>query len=272
MTFGAAPGAARPDWRVDRLDCVDSTNEEARRRAIAGDPGRLWIVAGEQSAGRGRKGRSWVSPKGNLHASALLIDPCPQRRSPQLGFVAGVALVRATEDLGASRARLKWPNDLVIGSAKCAGLLVEGRALPDLRVACVVGIGVNCAHAPDGVGYPTAALQRDNGAAIGAADLFQRLAARFDEALDLWAQGEGFPAIRDAWIARAAGIGTIVRIDTAAGRREGAFEGLDADGRLLFRGAGGLEAIEAADLWISPAPEGGPLTEPPGSLVREGPA
>ena len=272
MTFGAARGAAPPDWRVDRLDAIDSTNEEARRRAVAGDPGRLWIVAGEQSAGRGRKGRSWISPKGNLHASALLIDPCPQARSPQLGFVAGVALARATDDLGASRARLKWPNDLVIGGAKCAGLLVEGRALPDRRIACVVGIGVNCVHAPDGVGYPTAALRRDDGGAIGASDLFERLAARFDEALDLWAEGDGFSAIRDAWLPRAAGIGTIVRIDTAQGRREGALEGLDADGRLLFRGAGGVEAIEAADLWISQAPEGGPLAGPPGSPVREGPA
>jgi BirA family biotin operon repressor/biotin-[acetyl-CoA-carboxylase] ligase len=271
LTFSATRGAPRRDWRVDRLDAIDSTNEEARRRAVAGDPGRLWIVAGEQSAGRGRKGRSWVSPKGNLHASALLIDPCPQARSPQLGFVAGVALARAAEDVGA-QARLKWPNDLVVGSAKCAGLLVEGRTLPDRRMACVVGIGVNCVHAPDGVGYPTAMLKRDDGGRIGAADLFDRLAERFDEALDLWAEGEGFPAIRAAWLTHAAGIGTIVRIDTAQGRREGAFEGLDADGRLLFRGAGDLEAIEAADLWISPAPEGGPLTEPPGSLVREGPA
>lgn len=262
----------RREWRVDRLEVIDSTNEEARRRATAGDPGRLWIVAGEQSAGRGRQGRSWVSPKGNLHASALLIDPCAQSRSPQLGFVAGVALARSAEDLGAAEARLKWPNDLVIGSAKCAGLLVEGRALPDRRVACVVGIGVDCAHAPEGVGYPTAVLKRDDGGAIGAADLFERLAERFDEALGLWAEGDGFAAIRALWLTRAAGIGTIVRIGTARGRREGAFEGLDGDGRLLFRGAGGVEAIEAADLWISPASEGGPSAAPPGSPVREGPA
>ena len=134
-----------------------------------------------------------MSPKGNLHASALLIDPCAQSPSPQLGFVAGVALARSAEDLGAAEARLKWPNDLVIGSAKCAGLLVEGRALPDRRVACVVGIGVDCAHAPEGVGYPTAVLKRDDGGAIGAADLFERLAERFDEALGLWAEGEDSP-------------------------------------------------------------------------------
>jgi BirA family transcriptional regulator, biotin operon repressor / biotin---[acetyl-CoA-carboxylase] ligase len=260
------------DWRVDRLETIDSTNEEARRRAFGGDPGCLWIVAGEQTAGRGRRGRNWVSPQGNLHASALLIDPGPQARSAQLGFVAGVALARAAEDLGAGEARLKWPNDLVLRGAKCAGLLLEGVALPDRRFACVVGVGVNCVHAPDDVGYPTAVLCRNDGGAIRAAELFERVAAHFGEALAFWAQGQGFGAIRAAWLARAAGLGTIVRIDDARGRREGAFEGLDADGRLLFRGAGGIETIEAADLWISPASDNAPIKAASGSLVREGPA
>jgi len=224
----------------------------------------LWIVAAEQTAGRGRRGRSWVSPEGNLHASALLIDPGPQAFSPQLGFVAGVALARAAEDLGAGEARLKWPNDLVVRGAKCAGLLLEGAALPDRRFACVIGVGVNCAHAPAGVGYPTAALARDDNGTIGAADMFERLVARFDQALALWAHGEGFAAIREAWLARAAGLGARVRIDDALGRREGAFEGLDVDGRLLFRGAGGIEAIDAADLSLSPASDSAPVETPSG--------
>jgi BirA family transcriptional regulator, biotin operon repressor / biotin---[acetyl-CoA-carboxylase] ligase len=272
LSVAATRGAAPLGWRIDRLDTIDSTNAEARRRAVVGDPGRLWIVAGEQSAGRGRRGRNWVSPRGNLHASALLIDPCPQARSPQLGFVAGVALVRAARDLGAGRARLKWPNDLVVGGSKCAGMLLEGSALPDRRLACVVGIGVNCAHAPELAGYPTAALGRDDGGAIEASELLERLTARFDEALDLWARGEGFPAVRAAWLDHAAGLGTVVRIEGVRGRRDGAFEGLDADGRLLFRGEGGTEAIEAADLWISPDPDDAPPAAPPGLRVREGPA
>ena len=249
MNAVATRGAAPAEWRVDHRDTIDSTNEEARRRALTGDPGNLWIVAGEQTAGRGRRGRAWVSPGGNLHASALLIDPCPQARAPQLGFVAGVALAKAAEDLGAGSARLKWPNDLVVDGAKCAGMLLEAVALADRRVACVVGVGVNCAHAPEGVGYPTAVM--GNGR-IAAAELFERLAARFAETLDVWAEGRNFAAIRAEWLERAAGLATIVRIEDARGRREGAFEGLDADGRLLFRGEGGTEAIEAADLWISP--------------------
>ena len=131
----------------------------------------------------------------------------------------------------------------------------RARRFPTSKVACVVGIGVNCAHAPEAVGYPTATLGRDDGGAIEASELFERLVARFDEALDLWARGEGFPAVRAAWLDHAAGLGTVVRIEGVRGRREGAFEGLDADGRLLFRGEGGTEAIEAADLWISPDPD-----------------
>lgn len=255
MSIAATRGAAPFGWRIDRLDTIDSTNAEARRRAASGDPGRLWIVAGEQSAGRGRRARSWVSPRGNLHASALLIDPCQQAGSPQLGFVAGVALVRAARDLGARRARLKWPNDLVIGGAKCAGILLEGSALPGGTLACAVGIGVNCLHAPEGVGYPTATLACDDGGVIEASELLERLAARFDEALEVWARCQRFPAIRSAWLDHAAGLGSVIRIEGVRGRQEGVFEGLDADGRLLFRGEGGVEAIEAADLWISPDPD-----------------
>jgi BirA family biotin operon repressor/biotin-[acetyl-CoA-carboxylase] ligase len=272
LTRTTTQGAAHATWRVDRLEAVDSTNEEARRRALGGDPGRLWIVADEQLAGRGRRGRSWVSPKGNLHASALLIDPCAQARSAQLGFVAGVALARAAEDVDAAVARLKWPNDLIIRGAKCAGLLVEGATLPDRQLACIVGIGVNCAHAPEGVGYPTALLRRSDGTPVAAADLFERLAARFEETLSLWARGDGFAAVREAWLARAAGVGTTVRIDRGAGRREGAFEGLDADGRLLFREGDRIEAIEAADLWISPDANRESTQSAPGGLEGEGPA
>jgi len=255
LTQNPTRGTARSEWRVDRRDSIDSTNEEARRRALAGDPGRLWVIAGEQTAGRGRRGRSWVSPTGNLHASALLIDPCPQPLSPQLGFVAGVALAGAAEDLGAAQAKLKWPNDLVIDGAKCAGLLVEGAALPGGGFACVVGVGVNCAHAPEGVGYPTARLSAADGSRIETESCFARLAARFESALDTWAAGEGFAAIRAEWLSRAAGLGTVVRIGNGEALREGVFEGLDADGRLLFRGSRGTETVEAADLLIRPKEE-----------------
>ena len=256
-------------WRLARLDAIDSTNEEARRRALAGDPGRLWIAAGQQHAGRGRRGRTWVSPSGNLYASALLIDPCPQAKAAQLGFVAGVALARAASDVGAPGARLKWPNDLIDDGAKCAGLLVEGFALPARRFACVVGVGVNLESAPAGIGYPTTVLRSP--VVIEAGALLERLILRFDEALGAWRAGEGFDAIRSTWLDHAAGVGHRVRVENGGGRREGTFVGLDADGRLLFRGETGIEAIETADLWIVPQSDGSPVAASSASPAREGP-
>src|SRR5579863_5587530 len=100
--------------RVVVLDLVDSTNAEALRRASAGERGPLWIVATEQSAGRGRRGRAWTSPAGNLHATLMLTDPSPPAAAPQLGFVAGLALhdaLAAAAPSLASLLALKWPND-----------------------------------------------------------------------------------------------------------------------------------------------------------------
>jgi BirA family biotin operon repressor/biotin-[acetyl-CoA-carboxylase] ligase len=242
---------AHQAWRVVRFATIDSTNEEARRRAHAGDAGRLWIVADEQTAGRGRRGRVWVSPKGNLHASVLMINPCPPAVASQLGFVAGVALARAARDLGATDTGLKWPNDLMCRGAKCAGLLVEGIGLADRRVASVAGIGVNCAQAPDDVGYATSCLTRAGGQAIGSGELLERLIERFGEALDVWRAGEAFDRIRAAWLEYAVGRGKRIAIQNGAGKREGVFEGIDVAGRLLMRSEHGLETVEAADMWLS---------------------
>jgi BirA family transcriptional regulator, biotin operon repressor / biotin---[acetyl-CoA-carboxylase] ligase len=252
LTIAVGLDSWRRGWRVVRFGAIDSTNEEARRRALAGDAGRLWIVADEQTAGRGRRGRVWISPIGNLHASALAIDPCPPAVAAQLGFVAGVALARAARDLGAIDVGLKWPNDLISRGAKCAGILVEGVGLGGGRAAYVVGVGVNCAHAPEGLGYATSCLTQAGGQAIGRDELFERLVERFGEGLDAWRAGQAFDRIRAAWLDCAVGLGERIAIRNGAGNREGVFEGIDSAGRLLMRSEHGLESIEAADLWLSP--------------------
>jgi BirA family transcriptional regulator, biotin operon repressor / biotin---[acetyl-CoA-carboxylase] ligase len=239
-------------WRIARFGAIDSTNEEARRRAVAGESDRLWIVADAQTAGRGRRGRTWISPRDNLHATAFMIDPCPPALAPQLGFVAGVALARAAKDAGAAGVGLKWPNDLMLNGGKCAGILVEGVGLAGRRAGYAVGIGVNCAHAPGRLGYATSRLRRADGQAVGAIELFERLAQRFDEALEAWRGGQAFDRIRAAWLDCALGLGERVAIETPAGRREGVFEGIDAGGCLLMRSERGLESVEAADLRLSP--------------------
>jgi BirA family transcriptional regulator, biotin operon repressor / biotin---[acetyl-CoA-carboxylase] ligase len=236
-------------WTVRRFAKLGSTNDAARAAALGGERGPLWVIAEEQTAGRGRRGRSWASPPGNLYASALINDPAPVARGAEIGFVAGLALRRAIGDLGVGDFALKWPNDLIWRGAKLAGLLAEGVSLSD-GFACIVGIGVNCLVAPKVEGQATADLSRALGRTVLPTELFPRVALRFAEALAEWRRGEGFAAIRAAWLASASGLGEPIRISDPSGVREGLFEALDARGRLLLRRAERLEIIEAGDLTL----------------------
>ncbi len=194
--------------RLLSLGEVDSTNDEGKRLVAEGERGPLWIVAGRQTRGRGRLGRQWVSTPGNLHASLVLSAGFIPSLAPQLGFVAGVALidaVRRVSGLG-ERLALKWPNDLLLDDGKLAGVLLEGLPIatgdPRSPNECVVviGIGVNCASAPRGLPYPARALSDADSGAPTAEELFAPLADAFVAALDRWAGGDGFGAIRDKWL------------------------------------------------------------------------
>ena len=245
---GAAPRRyAIGGWRVERYGVLDSTSEEAKRRALAGDPGRLWILADRQTAGRGRHGRDWLSPIGNFYGSALLIAPCATADAPQLGFVAGVAARTAIADFGAGRVGLKWPNDLVADGAKLAGVLLEGWSV-GAGFGVSIGIGVNLAWHPSDLAYPAADLSALIGRAVSVRDFLERLALRFDERLTAYARGAGFAEIRRQWLAAAAGLGQPMRASSRTGVREGLFEGLDARGRLLLRDGDAIETIESADV------------------------
>ncbi len=244
-------------YRLVRLGTTQSTNDDALRAAGEGDRGALWIVADEQRAGRGRQGRAWASPPGNLYASLLLIDPCDPALAPQLGFVAGLALHEAVGSLagiGAPRLSLKWPNDLILDGGKLAGLLLEAHRVAG-RFATVIGFGVNIATAPEGTPYPAARLC-DLRPKIGPAALFETLADVFSRDFDAWraaqraAAGDAFAATRALWLERAAGIGAPVTLRLPSGERSGTFEGLDRSGRLRLRTAAGLELIDAGDLYF----------------------
>jgi BirA family transcriptional regulator, biotin operon repressor / biotin---[acetyl-CoA-carboxylase] ligase len=246
-------------WRVQRLGDVTSTNDEARKLCLQGDPGGLWVVAERQTAGRGRLDRRWVSPRGNLYASALLVDPCDAAQSAQIGFVAGVALIDALREIGGVGARsagfaLKWPNDVLIEGAKLAGVLVEGLTLTDRRFAAIVGVGVNCASAPDGLAYAATSLNQALGGEVAPAELFEALRGAFAVALRRWSRGAGFAEIRSAWLERASGLGARVSIKRGESAREGIFAGLDSLGRLkLERADGAVEFIEAGDFTLASA-------------------
>ncbi len=169
------PEAARAGYRLEMFTSLASTNDEAKSRIAAGDPGRLWIVAATQTRGRGRMGREWVSPPGNLYASLLLIDPAPPARLAEIGFVAGVALIDALRALAGPEPsiRLKWPNDVLVDDAKMSGLLLEGARLRNGLFACVVGVGVNCVSSPLEALYPTASLKSIGAASSDRGALFR---------------------------------------------------------------------------------------------------
>lgn len=246
-------------YRLIVLDSTPSTNDEAAAAARAGDPGGLWIVAREQRAGRGRHGRQWTSPPGNLYASLLLVDPCEPSLAPQLGFMAGIALhgaVAAMTGLRAPRLALKWPNDLLVDSAKAAGLLLEGHHGQNGTFALVIGFGININTAPKVTSYPAKAL-RDVASNLTAETLFSALAQSFAGHFEGWRQAHAsgaadpFGRVRTEWMARAAGIGEGVTIRLPTGERSGSFAGLDPAGRLQLRTAAGTELIDAGDLYFT---------------------
>jgi BirA family biotin operon repressor/biotin-[acetyl-CoA-carboxylase] ligase len=246
-------------YRLTHRPETGSTNDDAAAAARAGDPGRHWFVADAQMAGRGRQGRAWASPRGNLHASLLLVEPCDPAVAPQLGFVAGVALheavARAT-GLFSPRLALKWPNDLLLDGSKVSGLLLEGHRVGSNGLfAAVIGVGVNVADAPADAPYPTRAL-RAVAPSLTRDALFGHLATTLAERLAAW-QGAGvggfadpFATVRRDWLARASGLGGPVVARLPSGRRHGTFQGLDRLGRLELQTEAGLERIDAADIYL----------------------
>ena len=246
------PAAAVAGVRVLSHETLGSTSVEALSAARAGKGGPLWITARRQTAGRGRRGRTWVSEPGNLYASLLLSDPSPPERAPELSFVAALALHDAlleTAPALASRIGFKWPNDLLCDAAKVAGILVEGEGGEGNRVVVVVGVGVNCAHHPIDTAYPATNLSAA-GAPVSPEKLFRALSRTFMRRLAEWARGSGFCATRQAWLAHACGLGEVVRVTLADRALVGRFEMLDAAGRLVLRSAEGtIETVGAGEMF-----------------------
>lgn len=250
----AAPVPGLPDYRHVALGDVGSTNSEAMARARAGDPGNLWVTARRQLAGRGRRGRPWVSEEGNLYASLLLVDPAPVARLGTLPLVAAVAVYRALRPLFARTPQalaIKWPNDILVDGRKINGILLESESLPGGRMAVVVGCGINCRHHPDNPAYPATDLA-DCGIDRAPADLFPALARAMAGTLMEWNRGAGFAAVREAWLLAARGIGERVTVNLHEGQVAGVFEEIDADGYLcLLTEDGARRRISAGDLFFT---------------------
>ncbi|ADP72813.1 biotin/acetyl-CoA-carboxylase ligase [Rhodomicrobium vannielii ATCC 17100] len=242
----------RPEIPVLRFDSIDSTNEEALRQLAAEADLPLWIVARTQTKGRGRAGRSWQSPEGNVYATLLLKTAVSAATATQLSFVAGLAAHDAAaahlSPNEAARLRLKWPNDLMLGRAKLAGNLLESISLARNRgLAVVLGVGMNVAALPDDTGRDVASL----GLAPSSVEaVFASLARAFDIWLARWNEGRGFPAIREAWLSRALALNETISVNLNNSIIRGRFCGVDDTGALkLTTEAGVVMTVTAGDIY-----------------------
>ncbi|APH72096.1 biotin--[acetyl-CoA-carboxylase] ligase [Aquibium oceanicum] len=262
MAFALAPTAQQDGYRLEAFETIGSTNAHALEQARAGDPGRLWVVSRRQESGRGRRGRAWETPAGNLAATLLLVDCCPLSLAATLGFVAGLALsdalkavapvligADASEDRNSRTSfQLKWPNDVLADGSKLAGILLESAMLSERRFAVAIGIGVNVVAHPTDVPYPATSL-----AALGsdatAETLFLALSDAWMQAERAWNGGRGLESIRRAWLTRAAGLGSEVAVKVEGEVVRGIFETIDEDCRFVVRDIhGGTRRIAAGDV------------------------
>jgi BirA family biotin operon repressor/biotin-[acetyl-CoA-carboxylase] ligase len=235
-----------PGWRLAIHDELASTQDLVLAAAEAGEAGGLAVLARRQSAGRGTQGRSWSSPEGNLSLSILLRPDGPARELPQWGLLAGVALAETIAPLlpDPRLLRLKWPNDLLLGGAKCAGILSQGGLDGQGGIAWLAcGVGVNLAVAPALPDRPTTSLAVATGTAPEPVGFARRLLA----AVSYW-QGQGLPAVREAWMARGPALDTPLELRQGGRPRHGRFAGLDQDGRLLLATPEGLLPVAAGEV------------------------
>jgi BirA family transcriptional regulator, biotin operon repressor / biotin---[acetyl-CoA-carboxylase] ligase len=244
------PISLPPFYRLVSHERVASTSDEAKILAAAGAPAGTLVWARAQSAGRGRQGRGWVSPPGNLYASLILRPALPVATAAQLSFVAALAVGDAclAQAPGAAIS-LKWPNDALLGRRKLAGILLESQAAPSGNLDWVViGIGINIATYPVDTEYPATALT-----ATGADPSPEAMLTAFGAALlgwyQRWREGAGFATIRTEWLARAQRLGQPIRVRLPARTLDGIFAGLAGDGALLLDTSAGRQRIAAGEVF-----------------------
>jgi BirA family biotin operon repressor/biotin-[acetyl-CoA-carboxylase] ligase len=244
-----------PDgYRLALYETIGSTNAEALRLAQGGEPSGLWVQAGSQNGGKGRTGRNWQSPPGNLYASLLLRPKVPIARALQLSLLAGIAAHDAVMGLAAGEGkapdlRLKWPNDILLGDAKMGGILLEIATQPgEQHPAIVIGTGINLTAAPLALDRPVTSLLA-NGVNVTPARAMSALACATAEWLSIWDGGRAFERVRGAWMERAQPVGGAISVHIGEDHLSGRFLGIDELGALRMSLASGEERrISAGDV------------------------
>jgi BirA family transcriptional regulator, biotin operon repressor / biotin---[acetyl-CoA-carboxylase] ligase len=264
MAFALGHRAATAGYRLAAFDQIGSTNAEAMVRAREGERGPMWFVTTEQTAGRGRRQRAWIAPRGNLASSILEVINVSPAAAATLGFAAGLSLEAALQKVSVEAAlrsggadalgfALKWPNDVLAGDKKLAGILLEAEAVANGGLAVVVGIGTNVVAAPEGTPTPATSLAA-LGVHIGAEELFAALADAWVEFRGIWDHGRGFAEIRRLWLERAARLGEKVAIQTGAAAIEGTFDTIDETGCMIVRLADGRRVpVTAGEVYFGNA-------------------
>jgi BirA family biotin operon repressor/biotin-[acetyl-CoA-carboxylase] ligase len=264
MAFSLGSRATSAGYRLAAFDQVGSTNTEAMAHARSGERGSMWFVTSEQTAGKGRRQRAWIAPRGNLASSVLEIIDVPPATAATLGFAAGLAITSALQQVSieANMRRagsdplkflLKWPNDVLVEKQKLVGISLEAEAVAGNRLAVVVGIGTNVVAAPTGTPTPAISLAA-LGVHVGAEELFAVLSDAWVEYRGIWNDGRGFADIRRLWLERAAGLGERIAINTGNATVEGTFDTIDESGCMIVRTADGRHLpIAAGEVYFGSA-------------------
>ncbi|BBD97897.1 biotin--[acetyl-CoA-carboxylase] ligase [Sphingobium amiense] len=215
--------------------------------AERGAPEGTWLRAGRQTGGRGRMGRLWESPEGNLFCSTLVRTGPNDPPAHTLALVTANAVHALVAPLCAGQARIKWPNDVLVDGAKIAGILLERTG-----DAVVVGIGVNVTGHPTGLDRPVTSLAAQGASDADAASLLERLATLFAHWVGIW-RAQGLEPVRAHWLLNAHPSGTPMRVSMPDGEAvDGTFDTLDRQGMLILRLANGQShAIHAGDIILT---------------------
>ena len=235
------------------MDSVGSTNEEARSLADSGAADGTLVWARDQTAGRGRRGRVWLSPRGNLYCSMVLRPEVPAAEAAQLSFVAALALGDALGGfVDPAHIGFKWPNDVQVKGAKIAGILLESSGVAAAHVEwLVVGCGVNVLLHPAGVDRPATDLRAEGAADATVEAVLEAYTRHFDGWRERWRQ-DGIAPVRAAWLARAVGIGEAITVRLPETELHGKFVDMDETGALILDLAdGGRRTISAGDVFLA---------------------
>ena len=239
-------------WCLHAHETLDSTNAEAQRLAAEGAAHGTVVWARGQTAGRGRQGRSWESPEGNLYFSVILRPEKPPGEAAQIGFITALSVADTLAELMPQiDYGLKWPNDVLFNGRKGCGILLESTAGKDGNVkSLIVGVGINLSVAPVEARYPATSLRREvTTREIGCEDLLEVFCRVFSRQLAHW-RSSGFAPIRKAWLARAVALGERIEARLPCETVAGIFEDLDGEGCLLLRQENGrTRRISAGEVY-----------------------